>query len=68
MVDTSAQEQEYLVTWSKVQKTQELYFPYGGLGETVLLNNGEVIDFIRYPAGLGYEKMHEKIKSWFVLS
>lgn len=54
----------FLETWAEKQKNVPTDFPSGGLGETVLLENGNIIDYIRYPAQLGLEKIKEKIKSW----
>ena len=54
----------FLENWIEKQKNMQPYFIYGGLGETVLLENGVISDFIKYPAQLGLEKIKEKIKSW----
>ena len=54
----------FLETWNESQKIVPPYFVSGGSGETVLLENGNVIDYIRYPAQLGLEKLKEKLKSW----
>lgn len=54
----------FLETWSDTQKKVSPYFIYGGSGETVLLENSIITNFIRYPAQLGLEKLKVKLKSW----
>jgi len=41
---------------------QDFYF--NGYGETLLINYGQVVDYIRYPGQLGVEKTKLKIEHW----
>lgn len=54
----------FLENWAEKQTIVQPYFISGGNGETVLLEHGNVTDFIRFPAQSGLEKFKEKIKSW----
>ena len=62
MVDCSSQEQKYIEKWLLNQKNK--VFSYGGFGETLLLKEGKIIDFIKYPADLGLSKTKEKLENW----
>lgn len=57
------QDQIYVEEWLLVHGN-DLEFYYGGLGATLLIEAGYVVDYIRYPVQLGLEKLKEKIKSW----
>lgn len=62
MIDCSSQEQKHVEKWLLNQKNEA--FSYGGFGETLLLKEGEIIDFIKYPASLGFDKTKEKLENW----
>ncbi len=62
MIDCSSQEQKHIENWLLNQKNEA--FSYGGFGETLLLKEGKIIDFIKYPTNLGLSKTKEKLENW----
>lgn len=62
-IDCSKQNKQYVIDWLSDQ-SKDHDFNYGGYGETVLISNGRIIDFIKYPAHLGYDRVKEKIIGW----
>jgi hypothetical protein len=66
MIDCSEQNQEYIETWLKEQKVTNKDFYYGGNGETLLVSNGSIIDYIRYPMAIGLDKLELKIREWSI--
>jgi len=63
-IDVSSQQQEYFENWLIVQKQHVHLFYTGGYGEILLVQNGEVADFINFPAKTGFEETKAKIQSW----
>src|SRR5688572_3914538 len=55
---------EYVENWISNHAKNIQHLIYGGWGETVLIENGKVTDFISYPAKVGTEKTKEKMESW----
>ena len=64
MIDCSGQQHDFFENWLITQERHVHLFYTGGYGETVLVQYGQVTDFINYPARSGLEKTTEKIKSW----
>ena len=63
-IDCSDNQTTYVEQWL-IEQTENPYELYSsGYGETLLLKNGQLIDFIKYPAKLGYEKTKEKLLNW----
>ncbi len=62
-IDCSDQDKQYVIDWLSDQSKDHGFY-YGGNGETVLISKGKVIDFIEYPAHLGYDKTKKKIVGW----
>lgn len=62
-IDCSDQDKQYVVDWLSNQSIDHDFY-YGGYGETVLVSNGRIIDFIKYPAHLGYDRVKGKIVGW----
>lgn len=54
----------YFINWIQEQRNVKPDFIYGGWGETVLIEHGNVTDFIHCPSKHGSEKTIEKIRSW----
>jgi len=54
----------YFENWLTEQKNIKPDFIYGGWGETVLIEQGNITDFISRPSKLGSEKTTEMFKSW----
>ena len=63
-INARDQDQVYVENWLLKHGERQLEYYSGGSGETLLIESGKVIDYIRYPAQLGLEKLKEKIKSW----
>jgi hypothetical protein len=63
-INASEQDQVFVVDWITTLEEGTLEYYYDGSGGTLFLKTGKVIDYIRYPAQLGLEKLKEKIKSW----
>ena len=63
-VDCSDQSKDYLINWLIEQQGNKKDFYYGGYGETLLIENGEIADFIKYPGQLGLVKTKEILKKW----
>lgn len=55
---------EFIEKWMLLQTKNVQNLLYGGWGETVLIENGQVTDFINYPTYVGIEKTKEKIENW----
>lgn len=65
-IDCTTQQQEYFENWL-IAQTQHVHLFYtGGYGETLLVQQGEVRDFINYPARLGTEKTRAIIENWLL--
>lgn len=63
-IDCSDQEKQYVVDWL-LEQHEDFYRLYdGGNGETLLLKNGKLIDFIKFPFQLGLENLREKMVAW----
>jgi hypothetical protein len=54
----------YAEIWLHEQRNVQPGFIYGGWGETVLIEYGNITDFIGYPGKYGYDKTKAKLKSW----
>jgi hypothetical protein len=65
-IDCSSQQQEYFENWLIVQKQHVHLFYSGGYGEILLVQNGEVADFINFPGKSGFEETKAKIQSWLL--
>ena len=63
-IDVSSQQQEYFENWLIVQKQHVHLFYTGGYGEILLVQDGEVADFINFPAKTGFEETKAKMQSW----
>lgn len=63
-IDCSTHATEYVINWLLEQKNSTKGFIYGGYGETILVNKGEIIDFINYPGQFEFDKLKEKISDW----
>jgi len=63
-IDCSDQTKQYIVDWLIEQRASDKDFYCGGWGETLYLNNGNIIDFIKYPAHIGRVKTKEKLAEW----
>jgi len=63
-IECSDQTKRYIVDWLIEQKRDKADIYYGGSGETLLLNKGNIIEHIRYPAGIGYAGTKEKLMKW----
>ena len=59
-----SRETNYVEQWLVEQGYGQQDLCYGGWGETLLLENGKLIDFIKNPAGLGYESIKHKLAGW----
>lgn len=62
IIDCSDQNNKYVETWLSDQKRNGLY--YGGFGETLLIDKGNLIDHIKNPGQLGQEQTKEKLIEW----
>jgi hypothetical protein len=60
----ASEEIPYFMNWLLGQKEIRPDFIYGGWGETVLIEAGNITDFIHCPAKIGSQKTKEKLKSW----
>jgi hypothetical protein len=63
-IDCSDQTKEYIVDWLVKQRESNKEFYYGGWGETLLLDQGNIVDYISNPAKLGRMKTKEKLAEW----
>ncbi len=63
-IDCSDQTKKYVGAWLIGQKENRKEFYYGGWGETLLISKGDILDFIKNPGQLGFEKTKEKIEEW----
>ncbi|MBL4898684.1 MAG: hypothetical protein JKX76_03435 [Colwellia sp.] len=63
-IDCSDQTKKDVDEWLIGQKESKQYCYTDGLGETLLLDKGEIIDFIKNPGQLGFDQTQEKIKEW----
>jgi hypothetical protein len=64
ILDCSDPTNEYVTDWLMAQRDKRSDFNYGGLGETLLIAKGDIIDFIKYPVRLGLQKTKEKLREW----
>src|SRR2546429_5204134 len=53
-IDCSDQQNKYVEYWLSMQSHSNLYS--NGYGETLLVSNGKIGDYIKYPGELGIEK------------
>ena len=65
-VDCSDQRQEYIMKWLTTQPRLFNDSYHGGWGETLLLKNGFIVDYIKYPGKLGLDKTRAIIENWVV--
>lgn len=63
-IDCSDQTKQYIVDWLIEQKKENLDIYYGGSGETLFLHKGNIMEYIRYPAGIGFMGTKEKLIKW----
>lgn len=63
-IDCSDQKKQFFVDWLLEQNENFHRLYFGGNGETLLLKNGKLIDFIRFPFQLGLENVREKMVAW----
>ena len=63
-IDCSDQKKMYVVDWLAEQEENQSKLYFGGWGETLLVNKGMVIDTIKNPALIGYEKTREILREW----
>jgi hypothetical protein len=62
-LDVSNENQNYFEKWLlNLRKLNK--FNHDGNGETLLLEFGEVVDFIKYPSKLGFEYTKNKLREW----
>ena len=50
IIDCSDQNKKYIKDWLIRQRENKNHLYYGGLGETLLIKNGEITDYILNPA------------------
>jgi len=63
-IDCSNATGGFIESWFESQSKEIIGLLYGGWGETLLLSYGNILDFISYPAALGYENTRQKIEGW----
>ena len=63
-IDCSNQQLDYFENWLIAQTHHVHLFYTGGYGEILFVENGEVTDFINFPAKAGVEATKAKIGSW----
>ncbi len=64
LVDCSGSESEHIQSWLVAQANVVMDFKFGGWGEIIYLNNGQIIHFILNPKTLGWEKTKATLSSW----
>lgn len=65
-IDCSDQKKIYILDWLSKQQENKKDFYFGGWGSTVLIKNGNVVDSIKNPSQLGFEKTKEKFQEWIL--
>lgn len=65
-IDCSGQENRYIEGWLATHTTETKYLYSNGYGEMLLVENGRVVDYIRFPGALGIEKTKEIIVAWLM--
>jgi hypothetical protein len=50
--------------WLLAQMSGTSKLRIGGYGELLFIDKGKVVEFIRYPAELGFQKTQDKIEKW----
>ena len=63
-IDCSNQDKKYIGDWLTNQSKQLGHMYSNGYGETLLIKNGQVTDYIKYPGDLGIEETKVRIKQW----
>ncbi|MEO6719288.1 MAG: hypothetical protein ABIN67_02940 [Ferruginibacter sp.] len=63
-VDCSDQSKHYVVSCVIEQQKNRNDLYHGGCGETLLIEKGEIIGFIKYPGQLGLVKTKEILQKW----
>lgn len=63
-IDCSEQENRYVEEWLTDQKESNKHIYSGGWGETLLIEQGNVIDILRNPGQSGPEKTKETLANW----
>ena len=63
-IDCSDQTKEYIVHWLVKQRESNKEWYYGGWGETLFLNLGNIVDYIGNPAKIGRMKTEKKLAEW----
>lgn len=61
---TDQNKMKHVEDWLTGQRESKQHFYFGGWGETVFVEKGEIIDFIANPGQLGLDLTIEKIKKW----
>ena len=63
-IDCSDQTKKHVVDWLIGQRENRKDLYYGGWGETLLISKGEIVDLIKNPGELGFEKTKQKLQEW----
>jgi hypothetical protein len=63
-IDCSEQENRYVEDWLATHSKGTEYLYSNGYGEMLLVENGRVVDYIKFPGALGIEKTKETIVGW----
>ena len=66
-IDCSDEEKKYIEDWLIGQREKQDFY-FGGWGETLLIEKGEIADFIRNPGQKKKKKTKKKIKEWSTCS
>jgi hypothetical protein len=63
-IDCSDQSKLYVHHWMNNQSDKLRNIYLGGNGETFLIENGKVTDFMKHPFNVGIEKTKETLQKW----
>ena len=63
-VDCSNQTKDYVINWLLSQKENQEGLYFGGWGETLLLEKGNIVDFIKNPGQSGLAQTKLKLLEW----
>ena len=63
-INCSNQRKDYVVDWLIRQKENQRDLYYGGCGETLLIDKGNIVDFIKNPGKLGQRQTKVKLLQW----
>ncbi|MDF2193364.1 hypothetical protein [Paraflavitalea sp. CAU 1676] len=63
-IDCFDESKEYVIDWLLEQRVQYNGFNFHGTGEVLLVVNGNLVEFIAYPAKSGLDAVREKLNQW----